>query len=86
MQGRFLDAPKLTVVFREMEKANADLSQLLDRLPDELEALKGIYRTILRHKYETEAYLRIYQAHIKALESFIANRDRIMSSSKSIKM
>jgi hypothetical protein len=83
-KGRFQDAAKLTAIYRELEYADNQCNLYLDRLGDELLALQGIYRTLMRHKYETEAYIRSYTGHIRALNAFLGNRAQLLPA-KSIK-
>ena len=84
-KGRFMDATKLTANYRELEYCENQVSLYLDRLEDEISALKGVYRTILKHRVETDAYLRVYQNHIRCLTEFQSNRDILMSNNKSKK-
>lgn len=84
-KGRFMDTNKLTAIFRELEYCENQVSLYLDRLEDEISALKGVYKTILKHRVETDAYLRVYQNHIKALSDFQLNREALVASNKSKK-
>lgn len=77
-KGRFLDLPKLNSTFRELETADNHLALMVDTLPDQIDALKTIYKTLLRYRYETEGSIRIYQRHIVALKEFASKRDRLI--------
>ncbi len=81
-KGRFLDAAKLATIYRELEYVENQASLLLDRLGDENNALLGIYSTILKHDFATEAYIRIYQQQIRHITEFIRNRDLMNPSMK----
>lgn len=84
-KGRFMDTAKLTATYRELEYCENQVSLYLDRLEDEINALKGVYKTILKHRMESNAYLRVYANHIKSLSAFNAHRETIVSSSKNKK-
>jgi hypothetical protein len=85
-KGRFLDLAKLNTTFRELETADNQLAMMVDTLPDQMDAQKMIYKTLLKHRYETEGYVRTYQRHIQALKDFSARRDKVMKdTSQTIK-
>eukprot|EP01033_Poteriospumella_lacustris_P001082 gene1082-787_t len=85
-KGRFLDLAKLNTTFRELETADNQLAMMIDTLPDQMDAQKMIYKTLLKHRYETEGYVRTYQRHIQALKDFSARRDKVMKdTSQTIK-
>jgi uncharacterized protein YukE len=79
-KGRFLDAAKLTTVFRELEYADNQAQIMLDKLGDEVDALKGVYKTILKSRFETECFNRSYASHIRAVKQFVENRDKFLSA------
>lgn len=84
-KGRFMDTAKLTATFRELEYCENQVSLYLDRLEDEINALKGVYKTILKHRVEADAYLRVYANHIRALNDFNNNRETLVANSKNKK-
>jgi hypothetical protein len=85
-KGRFLDLPKLNSTFRELETQDNQLSLMVDTLPDQIEAQKTIFKTLLKYRYETEGSIRIYQRHIQALKDFSNKRDQLLrESSKNLK-
>jgi hypothetical protein len=84
-KGRFMDTAKLTATFRELEYCENQVSLYLDRLEDEINALKGVYKTILKHRVEADAYLRVYANHIKCLNDFNMNRDTLVANNKNKK-
>lgn len=84
-KGRFMDAAKLTTIFRELEYADNQAKIMLDRLGDEIIALQGVYKAILKHRFETECYIRTYSYHIRCLKEFTEKRDALLASTVSVK-
>ncbi len=84
-KGRFMDAAKLTTIYRELEYADNQAKVMLDRLGDEIIALQGVYKAILKHRFETECYIRSYSAHIRCLKDFSDRRDSMLASAVSVK-
>jgi len=84
-KGRFMDANKLTATYRELEYCENQVSLYLDRLEVEINELKGVYKTIFKLRVETDAYLRVYQNHIRALSDFQLNRETLVANNKSKK-
>lgn len=77
-KGRFMDIVKLTTTFRELEYAENQASIMLDGLPDQIEALKGVYKAILKHRFETEVYTRMYTFQLRNLKEFVAKREQLI--------
>ncbi len=75
-KGRFMDAAKLTATFRELEYVENQATNMLDRLGDEIGAIRDMYGTILKSRFETEAYIRIYGQHCKCLKEFVDSRNK----------
>eukprot|EP00599_Poterioochromonas_sp_BG-1_P004842 CAMPEP_0173141554 /NCGR_PEP_ID=MMETSP1105-20130129/5567_1 /TAXON_ID=2985 /ORGANISM="Ochromonas sp., Strain BG-1" /LENGTH=371 /DNA_ID=CAMNT_0014054787 /DNA_START=938 /DNA_END=2053 /DNA_ORIENTATION=+ len=73
-KGRFLDVAKLTSTFRELEYVENQVSLVLDRIQDENNELRGIFKTILKADFEMEAFIRIYTQQIRHISDFIRNR------------
>lgn len=86
-KGRFMDLAKLNSLFRELETAENQASLMLDTLGDSIDALRNIYRTLLKHRFETEGYIRVYQNHIRNLKDFLSRRDTLLrNASQTIKV
>lgn len=81
-KGRFMDVAKLTATYREVEFAENQASLYLDRLEDENNELRGIFKTILKHEFETEAYIRNYAQQVRHIEGFIRNRGEFKEPAK----
>lgn len=79
-KGRFMDVTKLTATYRELEYADNQASMMLDKLGDEIQALLEVYKTLLKHRFETEAFMRNYSYHIRCLKEFNDNRDSILAA------
>jgi hypothetical protein len=84
-KGRFMDAAKLTTIFRELEYSDNQAKLMLDRLGDEINALQGVYKAILKHRFETECYIRSYTSHIRCLKEFTEKRDAMLAAVASTK-
>eukprot|EP01034_Spumella_vulgaris_P028550 gene28550-35431_t len=76
-KGRFMDATKLTATFRELEYVENQASNMLDKLGDEIAAIKDMHGAIMKHRFETEAYIRIYTSHNRYLKEFVDNRNKL---------
>lgn len=77
-KGRFMDIAKLNTTFRELEYAENQANIMLDGLPDQIEALKGVYKAILKHRFETEVYTRMYTGQLRNLKDFVTRRDQLI--------
>jgi ferritin-like metal-binding protein YciE len=72
-----MDATKLTATFRELEYVENQASNMLDKLGDEIIAIRDMYGAIMKHRFETEAYIRIYTQHNRCLKEFVENRNKL---------
>ena len=75
-KGRFMDGAKLMATFRELEYVENLATNMLDKLGDEINAILDIYKAILKHRFETEAYIRIYTGHVRCLKDFVDRRGK----------
>ncbi len=75
-KGRFMDAAKLTATFRELEYVENQATNMLEKLGDEIVAIQDVYSAILKSRFETEAYIRIYTSHVRYLKEFVDNRNK----------
>jgi hypothetical protein len=66
--------------YTEMMKAKNDIVSYRENVIDDITAKKDIYYAMVKHCYETEAWIRVLNGHIKALTSFSANRGTSSSS------
>jgi len=82
-KGRYMDATKLTVTFRELEFVQNQALMMRERLGDEIVAIQEILLSIIKTKVETEAWNRIYGRQIKSLTEFFDRRNKESSKNSS---
>jgi hypothetical protein len=76
VKGRFMDPGRLMAVFEDARDALTSIRQYRTRLVDEIIGIRDVYFAIIKHCFETEAWIRILSNHVKCLTDFVARRDK----------
>ena len=67
-------------LYKVFQKARIDVVNYREELADDIIAKKDIYYAMVKHCYESEAWIRVYNGHIKSLNNFKVNRDKVAES------
>lgn len=65
----------VTAYYQDFVKAQKDVVTYKESVSDDIVAKKDIYFAMVKHCYETEAWIRVYNSHIKALSSYSVKRN-----------
>lgn len=69
-KGRFMDLNRLTALLNEMKAAKGRVEVAFHNLRDETEASRNVFFSIIKLRYENEAWVRIYSRQINGLKIF----------------
>ena len=73
---------EVTGIYQTFLKAKADIVTYRESISDDIIAKKDIYFAMVKHCYETEAWIRVLNGHIKALTNFAAKRGKEQLTTK----
>jgi hypothetical protein len=72
---------EVSELYDSFKKAQLQMPSYRESISDDIVAKKDIYFAMVKHCYETEAWIRVYNGHIKSLQAFVANRGKNESES-----